>query len=1112
MGYKDMMRMIGNFKHVPAVIANSAPKQEYNKYDNGGTLDETDPFWPYQQTNYFNPSLSTGWSPFHFGDNFATGLSGSLNYTYPLFSSRYSTPEGQDRFDFGPSLTMSGLMGQEEDAYTSTWQGEPYTSDESFWNKRTNIGLNAAYQSLIGNKGLVAGGELEGGIGFGTNTTHGPYGFEETPVGGSYASGQFGLGYYPEDSPYNARAVLGYGTELAPAHRPGGYFGLYGGLGPVELGITKDKQGWSGGFGLNIPLGSRKPEVIPEGIYDNGGIMPVEGGMGSISSSSFSEAADIKNRGGGQYKGLTPYNMDVSFEHDLITSNIGSFKKGGKILYDEGGIEDVTAAVAGTTEDPGAETLLLDESSNLMGDINPHVSDENWTSYYNQLKISENAANKGYDKEKDLWFPFDVSDAERNIGWGINMSTFSKEERERISKGITTVELEQMYSDRIANHLNKTQDYIDTWQGDWTRDDKSGNTGYKGKEGNWNKLPDNLKLALTDFSYNLGGLEKFPKFVTAVMNNDLEGAKAEYKRYWKNKGVKTELTKRNEEIYKMIFENAKGDGKIYRKGGSFAVYTKGGLFDTGGTVDETDPSNKTEVVLNYSQSYGSRRRGAFPRMVNEDSGENPNLNLSENAYLALCMAQYYGYTGEIEMTSGQRGGKDQTRVYSKYQRNDAHVYRRFPQYQQAIADSLGVSLHDYKTNNVSDEQWKNQDTEAISGWIDDIWAKVQSEEMTMDEANKLYPMHHMTGDAGDFTGDFRQWLQSSKSKEFRENFNISVLNERDHFHVTFGENVNVPEEHKMEYVNHKDQFNSLSIDSEDVVGTKVINMNPSTYQGEQRNLLYGPYFQPIKIESQDVTLTSGVEPPATLKKATLPPGYKEYQQYRSEMKDKEEKTLGYRIHSSLESMDTYTTPKHLKALSFDEWLNENPEFKEVPKEDIDKGESKENVSVVPGDHGVPFPGSVEDKIVEEPDHIETIMKKTGKTREEVISILESTREKTLEERNDLWRGRYYKPEKPFSPDDFPWKPEKLFSPDAWPTPFPLPNPEQRGYPDDFWPNPVPRKPTPGPWETLPAPLAPPAEVNPYQLLQRQQNLKTSYDINSHIGNIKNMINNWKSNK
>ena len=50
---------------------------------------------------------------------------------------------------------------------------------------------------------------------------------------------------------------------------------------------------------------------------------------------------------------------------------------------------------------------------------------------------------------------------------------------------------------------------------------------------------------LTDFAFNLGDLDKFPKFVKAVVNQDWETAKKNYKRYAGGR----ELTDRNKKFF-----------------------------------------------------------------------------------------------------------------------------------------------------------------------------------------------------------------------------------------------------------------------------------------------------------------------------------------------------------------------------------------------------------------------------------------------------------------------------------------------------------------------------------------------------------------------------------
>jgi len=855
--------------------------------------------------------------------------------------------------------------------------------------------------------------------------------------------------------------------------------------------------------------GGRVPKYTSGGGFGAGQAIQGKGGVGSGYVSPYSqnmgEGTVLSGVAGGLtddygnllsgsgagpgYQGLTPYEGGSVMAHELINPRVSSFNDGGRL-------GEVASEVPVFPDAPG---MNKEGYQTEIPQINPHVSDDSYQSFSAQLKLGENAANKGYDADKELWFPFDVGiNKERNIGWGINMSTFSEEEKLRISQGVTSEEIEEMFNNRISKHLDKSKEKITEMGGDW------------------DTLPDNVKLALTDFSYNLGSLKKFPKFTQAVIDNDLETAKKEYKRYYKDKGVKKEMTKRNEDIVKMLFQDAKGDGKIYKKGGTYVTttqdknqkltpseskmtnpytnpeselkntlsksFSKGGKFNTGGTVKKNSTDeDEVEAKSNYSKSASSRNRGAFPRMSNESI---TNGNVNESTFLAISMAQYYGWTGEINMTSGQRGGKDQTRVYSTYQREDAGVYRRYPEYQQSIADSLGVSLYDYKNNNVTEDEWDNQDTDAISGWIDDIWAKVQSGEMNMEEAGKLYPMHHMEGAAGDFTGGFKNWLNSSKSKQFREDFNIEVLDESDHFHVTFGQNINMeslPEKYHADYLTHKNQFSQLSIDSPDVAGTRIINMNPLSYQGEQRGVLTNDQ---VSIKPQEVTLgTDG--PPTELSKATPPPGFQAYQEYRDEATKKQQKTTGYQLAETFGYMDKYNPQNPI--LSYDEWLNENPEHQEYQEQNSTEG--SETVRV--GDHGVPFNESEDQPIdnilnpegvIEEDfsqgtnpygfgesgNWIEDMMNRLNITREEAEAIIEKQRTN------------------PNNPNNFP-----EFTP-------PEQEPFDPGYPAPTDPyNPVPRTPTPGPWETLPDPGQPSKEPEWFSLFNVGVNNKVK-DINKMI--------------
>ena len=231
------------------------------------------------------------------------------------------------------------------------------------------------------------------------------------------------------------------------------------------------------------------------------------------------------------------------------------------------------------------------------------------------------------------------------------------------------------------------------------------------------------------------------------------------------------------------------------------------------------PSTK-ELVSGYVDYAGSSQNAAFPRMSSENTdGNTPNLNIGKNGFLSLAMARHYGYKGEIRMTSGQRLGYDQWRVMREYQKNDMHLYNR--QLQKIVSDS--TKTHGWNSQKAEDK---------IVDWLDLQYEKYQRGELSEKELRRLTGSH-VVSKAGDFTGSFRNWLASSKSKKFRKDFNINVLNESDHFHVTF----NDFDESKLTSTNqshigmYNQLFDRLSIKQtgENESGQTVINMNPSIY-------------------------------------------------------------------------------------------------------------------------------------------------------------------------------------------------------------------------------------------------------------------------------------------
>jgi len=71
-------------------------------------------------------------------------------------------------------------------------------------------------------------------------------------------------------------------------------------------------------------------------------------------------------------------------------------------------------------------------------------------------------------------------------------------------------------------------------------------------------LEDYQEEMLTDYAFNLGSLEKFPKFVRAVLNKDWATAKREYERSYKDaKGVRQPLQGRNDIFFRTYLKHLK---------------------------------------------------------------------------------------------------------------------------------------------------------------------------------------------------------------------------------------------------------------------------------------------------------------------------------------------------------------------------------------------------------------------------------------------------------------------------------------------------------------------------------------------------------------------------
>jgi GH24 family phage-related lysozyme (muramidase) len=170
------------------------------------------------------------------------------------------------------------------------------------------------------------------------------------------------------------------------------------------------------------------------------------------------------------------------------------------------------------TDVPNTETDNIVHQEKAPANI---VSDGRFRHY---IKEVENDEKVGFEPSKNLWYPY-----EDPAGWHIGYGHLIEGENElkHFKKGISEERIEELLDDDLSIANQRVKDYI--------------------KE----KYDVNILLTkeqdemLTDFAFNLGGLDKFPKFVHAVLHDDKEEMRKEYKRYFHGK----ELMDRNEKFY-----------------------------------------------------------------------------------------------------------------------------------------------------------------------------------------------------------------------------------------------------------------------------------------------------------------------------------------------------------------------------------------------------------------------------------------------------------------------------------------------------------------------------------------------------------------------------------
>ena len=146
------------------------------------------------------------------------------------------------------------------------------------------------------------------------------------------------------------------------------------------------------------------------------------------------------------------------------------------------------------------------------------------TAYINKLWSMENAAKVGFDKKTGMWVGNAAPEKGGKVDYGPGLKLPYKQ------GGYTQAEIDKALTDKLSSIESTLRT----------------NVQKLGK--NYDSLSEAQKKLLVDYSYNTGNAFRvFPKFSKAVVDGDVNGMNAEYKRTWVDKsGKKQELTARND--------------------------------------------------------------------------------------------------------------------------------------------------------------------------------------------------------------------------------------------------------------------------------------------------------------------------------------------------------------------------------------------------------------------------------------------------------------------------------------------------------------------------------------------------------------------------------------
>lgn len=153
------------------------------------------------------------------------------------------------------------------------------------------------------------------------------------------------------------------------------------------------------------------------------------------------------------------------------------------------------------------------------------------------IKLVENAGRDGYNARTKTWFPHNSPEGgTKTIGYGHKIKSFAEQSKLEKS-GLSDLEVENLLIKDLSIASRRAKEQMQR--------------RFPGA------ILDQTQMEmLTEFAFNLGGLEKFPKFAEAVVKGNWDIAKKEYHRNYTDKaGNRQRLDRRNNAFYNRYLKN-----------------------------------------------------------------------------------------------------------------------------------------------------------------------------------------------------------------------------------------------------------------------------------------------------------------------------------------------------------------------------------------------------------------------------------------------------------------------------------------------------------------------------------------------------------------------------